>query len=107
VDAATFGAVGTILVGLAAATGAWIGKRGENRANHQGVVMTGYGGLVNELQEERQDLREKLTAAYADLAAERADKAQHLATIARLEAEIATRDRQIAELTAARGGPTP
>jgi phage shock protein A len=107
VDAATYGALGTILVGLAAAIGAWIGKRGENRANHQGVVMTGYGGLVNELQEERADLREKLTAAYAELAAARADKAELLGHISRLETEIANRDRQIAELTAARGGPTP
>jgi septal ring factor EnvC (AmiA/AmiB activator) len=107
VDAATFGAVGTILVGLAAAIGAWIGKRGENRATHQGVVMTGYGGLVNELQEERADLRQKLTEAHAELARERADQAALLARIAHLETEIAARDRQIAELTAARGGPTP
>lgn len=106
-DAATYGALGTILVGLAAATGAWIGKRGENRANHQGVVMTGYGGLVNELQEERADLREKLGAAYTELARERADKTELINRIARLESEIAARDRQIAELTAARGGPTP
>jgi uncharacterized coiled-coil protein SlyX len=103
VDAATFGAVGTILVGLAAAMGAWIGKRGENRANHQGVVMTGYGGLVNELQEERADLREKLTAAYAELARERADKTELINRIAHLESELAARDRQIAAL----GGPTP
>ncbi|MGW0550572.1 hypothetical protein [Streptomyces altiplanensis] len=101
-DAATLSAIGVIVVGLAAAGGAWIGKRGENRAAHQGVVLTGYGGLVNELQEERADLREKLTAAYAELAGERADKAALQAQIATLQAEIATRDRQIANL----GGPS-
>lgn len=98
-DAATLGAVGTIVVGLAAATAAWIGHRG----SHQGVVLTGYGGLVNELQEERADLRAKLAAAYADLAGERADKAALQAQIAQLQAEIVNRDRQIIAL----GGPTP
>lgn len=102
-DAATLSAIGVIVVGLAAAAGAWIGKRGENRANHQGVVITGYGGLVNELQEERADLREKLAAAYAELAGERADKAALVAQIATLREEIADRDRQIAAL----GRPTP
>ncbi|MEU0370650.1 hypothetical protein ABZ070_10355 [Streptomyces sp. NPDC006283] len=101
-DAATIGAVATIVVGLAAATAAVIGQRSNARATHQGVVMTGYGGLVNELQEERSDLRAKLTEAYADLARERADKAELVARIAHLETEIAARDRQIAAL----GGPT-
>ncbi|MBA2629656.1 hypothetical protein [Streptomyces hypolithicus] len=102
-DTATLGAVGTIVVGLAAATAAWIGQRGSARATHQGAVMTGYGGLVNELQEEHADLREKLTAAYAELAGERADKAALQTQIATLQAEIAERDRRIADL----GGPTP
>ncbi|MBT2401147.1 DUF3450 domain-containing protein [Streptomyces sp. ISL-100] len=102
-DAATLGAVGTIVVGIAAATAAWIGQRSNARATHQGVVLTGYGGLVNELQEERADLRAKLTAAYAELAGERADKAALVAQIASLREEIAARDRRIAEL----GGPTP
>lgn len=110
-DAATIGAVGTIVVGLAAAAAAWIGQRTSARATHQGVVMTGYGGLVNELQEERADLRERLTAKQAELAGERADKAALQAEIAQLHAQIADRDRQIAALTAqveaARGGPTP
>lgn len=98
-DAATLGAAGTIVAGLAAAAAAWVGHRG----SHQGVVMTGYGGLVNELQEERADLRAKLAAAYAELAGERADKAALQAQIAQLQAEIAERDRQIAAL----GGQTP
>lgn len=97
-DAATIGAIGTIVVGLAAATAALIGQRTNARATHQGVVMTGYGGLVNELQEERSDLRAKLSAAYADLASERADRAALQAQIIRLEADIADRDRQIAAL---------
>jgi hypothetical protein len=103
VDAATIGAVASIVVGLAAAAAAIIGQRSNARATHQGVVMTGYGGLVNELQEERADLREKLTAAYAELARERVDKAELVARIAHLERELADRDRQIAAL----GGPTP
>lgn len=101
-DAATLGAVGTIVVGLAAATAALIGQRSNARATHQGVVLTGYGGLVNELQEERADLRAKLAAAYAELAGERADKAALQAQIATLQAEIAARDRRIADL----GGPS-
>ncbi|MFJ8863602.1 hypothetical protein ACIRD8_34945 [Streptomyces sp. NPDC102451] len=101
-DAATLGAVGTIVVGLAAAAAALIGQRSNARATHQGAVMTGYGGLVNELQEERATLRQELTAAYAELAGERADKAQLQAQIAQLQAAIADRDRQIAAL----GGPT-
>lgn len=102
-DPLALGAVATITVGLATAVGAWVGKRGENRANHQGVLMTGYGGLVNELQEERATLRQELTAAYAELAGERANKAELQAQIAQLQAAIADRDRQIAAL----GGPTP
>ncbi|MDJ0460571.1 hypothetical protein [Streptomyces sp. H27-C3] len=101
-DAATLAAVGTIVVGLAAATAAWIGQRSSARATHQGVVLTGYGGLVDQLQEERDRLQAKLTAAYADLAGERADKAALQAQITALQAEIAARDRRIAEL----GGPT-
>ncbi|NEB83981.1 DUF3450 domain-containing protein [Streptomyces anulatus] len=97
-DAATLGAVGTIVVGLAAAAAALIGQRTNARATHQGVVMTGFGGLVNELQEERADLREKLAQAHAELAGERSDKAQLHAQIAQLQAEIADRDRQIAAL---------
>ena len=97
-DAATLAAIGTIIVGLAAAAAALIGQRAGARATHQGAVMTGYGGLVNELQEERADLRAKLAQAHAELAGERSDKAQLHAQIARLEAEIADRDRQLADL---------
>lgn len=97
-DAATLAAVGTIVVGLAAAAAALIGQRTNARATHQGVVMTGYGGLVNELQEERADLRAKLAAAYAELASERADRAALQAQIAQLQGEIADRDRQLAAL---------
>lgn len=97
-DAATLAAIGTIVVGLAAAAAALIGQRSGARATHQGAVMTGYGGLVNELQEERADLRAKLAAAHAELAGERSDKAQLHAQIAELRTEIADRDRQIAAL---------
>lgn len=101
-DAATLGAVGTIVVGLAAAAAALIGQRSNARASHQGAVMTGYGGLVNELQEERAAMRAELTEAYTELARERADKAALQLRVAELEAGIADRDRQIAAL----GGPT-
>ncbi|MER5892412.1 hypothetical protein [Streptomyces sp. NPDC001876] len=102
-DAATLAAVGTIVVGLAAAAAALIGQRTNARATHQGAVMTGYGGLVNELQEERAAMRAELTAAYDELAKERADHAALTLRVAQLEADIADRDRQIAAL----GGPTP
>jgi chromosome segregation ATPase len=109
VDAATLGAVGAIVVGLATAAAALIGQRTSARATHQGAVMTGYGGLVDNLQEERDALRTErdalraeLAAAYAELTAERADKAGLHTQIAQLQADIADRDRQIAAL----GGPT-
>ncbi|MER6598992.1 hypothetical protein [Streptomyces parvus] len=113
-DAATLAAVGSIVVGLAAAAAALIGQRTNARATHQGAVMTGYGGLVDNLQEERDTLRRErdelradLTAAYAELASERADRAALQAQIAQLTAEIADRDRQIAALGGPPSAPTP
>ncbi|MDV6290343.1 hypothetical protein R2F25_30510 [Streptomyces sp. UP1A-1] len=104
-DAATLGAVGTIAVGLAAAIGALIGKRGENRANHSGAVLGGYSTLVDNLQEEREKARERiveverlLAAAYAELASERADKAALQTRIAELTAENARLRERIVEL---------
>lgn len=97
-DAATLSAIGVIVAGLAAAAAAWIGHRG----SHQGVVMTGYGGLLDRLQAERLGLEAKLAAAETALAAAYADKAQLKAEIEQLEAQIADRDRQIAAL----GRPT-
>lgn len=109
-DAAMLGAVGTIIVGIAAAAGAFAGKRGENRATHEGTVLTGYGGLVNELQEERADLRQKLAEAerkladaYAELAKERENVAGLQGQINILHAEIAALRRRIGELE---GTPT-
>ncbi|MFD3654322.1 hypothetical protein [Streptomyces sp. NPDC058620] len=93
-DAATIGAIGTIGAGLAVATAAWIGHRG----SHQGVVMTGYGGLLDRLHAERLSLEAKLTAAETALATAYVDKAQLQAEIELLEAQIADRDRQIAAL---------
>ncbi|MFC8873244.1 hypothetical protein [Streptomyces ardesiacus] len=104
-DAATLGAVGTIVVGLAAAIGALIGKRGENRANYSGAVLGGYSSLVDNLQEERNKAREQivenerlLAAAYAELASERADKAALQARIAELTTENAQLRERIVEL---------
>lgn len=104
-DAATLGAVGTIVVGLAVATASFIGQRGANRANHSGALMTGYGGLVDQLQEERDKLRTqlaenevKLAAAYAELATERAEKAGLLTQITTLTGENSRLRRQLADL---------
>ncbi|WP_030744426.1 hypothetical protein [Streptomyces sp. NRRL F-5135] len=108
-DAVTLGAVGTIIVGLAAAAAAVYGHRGQQRVNHSGAVMTGYGGLVDQLQEERAELRARiaekdrdLAAAYAELAAERAEKTALQGQINDLNAEI----RELrARLTALGGDP--
>lgn len=104
-DAATLGAVGTIVVGLAAAAAALIGHRGANSANQAGVVISGSLGLVNEVQEERDKVRAqladnevRLAAAYAELASERADKAGLQAQIATLNAENGRLRERIIEL---------
>lgn len=106
-DAAQLGAVGTIVVGLAAAIGALIGKRGENAASQSGAVLGGYSTLVDNLQEERAQLRDRvaenerlLAAAYAELASERADKAALQARIA----ELTNENQQLRERIAALGG---
>jgi ATP-dependent protease ClpP protease subunit len=105
VDAATLGAVGTIVVGLAAAAAALIGHRGANAASQSGVVITGSLGLVNELQEERDKLRDRLVenerllaAAYAELASERADKAALQGQITTLRQENTRLRERIVEL---------
>jgi chromosome segregation ATPase len=105
VDAATLGAVGVIIVGLATAAGAWIGKRGENRVSQSGAVLGGYSSLVDNLQEERdkaqQHLAEnevRLAAAYAELAGERAGKAELLTQITELTTENARLHARISEL---------
>ncbi|GGX01819.1 hypothetical protein [Streptomyces chryseus] len=104
-DAATLGAIGAILVGLATATGAFIGKRGENRAGTAGAVLTSYDALVNNLQEERDkdraaraEIEVRLAAAYAELAGERADKSALQTRITELTAENARLHSRIAEL---------
>ncbi len=104
-DAATLGAVGVIVVGLATAAGAWIGKRGENRIAQSGAVLGGYSTLVDNLQEERDKVRaqlaeneSRLSAAYAELAGERAGKAELLAQITALTTENARLHARIAEL---------
>jgi septal ring factor EnvC (AmiA/AmiB activator) len=109
VDAATLGAIGAIVVGLAAATASWIGQRGSARANHSGAVMNGYATFVGQLQAERDKLQGKLStaeaalaAAYAELARERADRAALEGEIARLRNTIADLERQLDLL----GGPT-
>lgn len=104
-DAATLGALGSIVVGLAAAAGALYGQRGANRATASGAVLGGYSSLVDNLQEERNELRvqlaereQLLAAAYAELARERADAAGHQARIVELTAEITGLRARLAEL---------
>lgn len=106
-DAVTLGAVGSIVVGLAVAAAAVYGHRGQQRTSYTGAVMTGYGGLVDQLQEERDKLRvqlaeteTRLSAAYAELAGERADRATLQAQIATLTTE----KQQLREQLAALGG---
>ena len=109
-DAATLGAVGTIVVGLAAAAAALIGHRGANAASQSGVVLGGYSTLVDNLQEERDKLRERLVdnerllaAAYAELAGERAGTAALERRIGELEAE---NEQLLARIDELGGQPT-
>jgi septal ring factor EnvC (AmiA/AmiB activator) len=95
VDGVLLGAVGSIVVGLVAAGAAVYGHRGTSRASETGAVLTGYGGLVAALQQERTDLHaqlaeaeRRLAEAYAELARERADRAALEREIARLEGEV-------------------
>ncbi|MFE7236077.1 hypothetical protein ACFVAF_36795 [Streptomyces sp. NPDC057596] len=104
-DAAQLGAVGAIAVGLASAVGALIGQRGANRASQSGAVLGGYSSLVDNLQEERDKLRDRLVenerqlaAAYAELASERADKAALQRQITELSTENTRLRAQIVEL---------
>lgn len=104
-DAATLGAVGTIVVGLAAAAAAVIGQRGANSASHSGALIGGYSTLVDQVQEERDKAQAKLVenerllaAAYAELARERADKAGLQTQITELTAENARLRSRITEL---------
>jgi septal ring factor EnvC (AmiA/AmiB activator) len=109
-DAATLAAVGSIVVGLAAAAGAVVGQRGANRATQSGAVLGGYSTLVDNLQEERNGLRttlaekeQLLAAAYAELARERADKAALQVRIAELTTDITGLRARITEME----GPSP
>ncbi|MFJ2249458.1 hypothetical protein ACIQGT_40420 [Streptomyces sp. NPDC093108] len=104
-DAATLGAVGTIVVGLAAAAAAIVGQRGANRASQSGAVLGGYSSLVDNLQEERDKAQQKLAetevrlaAAYAELASERANKTALQTQITELTAERDRLHSRIAEL---------
>ncbi|AKY02193.1 hol-like chemotaxis [Streptomyces phage SF1] len=109
-DVATLGAVGTILVGLATAVGALVGKRGENRAAQSGAVIGGYGALVDNLQEERDKAQAKLAEneqrlaeAYRELSAAHTDNAEKRAEITILRAE---NERLRARITELGGAPT-
>ncbi|MFI7009958.1 hypothetical protein [Streptomyces sp. NPDC050145] len=109
-DPATLGAVGTILVGLATAVGALVGKRGENRATQSGALIGGYGALVDDVKEERDKAKAalaetelRLAEAYRELADARSDAAQLRAEITVLTAEVERLRALVAELG---GSPT-
>lgn len=109
-DAATLAAVGTIVVGLAAAMAALVGQRGANRASQSGALIGGYSTLVDQVQEERDKAQTKLieterllAAAYAELAQERAAKLVLQTSIAELTAEVERLRARLAEL----GGTAP
>lgn len=109
-DAAALAAVGSIVVGLAAAAGAVVGQRGANRASQSGVVLGGYSTLVDNLQEERNGLRttlaekeQALAAAYTELARERADKAALQVRISELTTDITGLRARITQME----GPSP
>ena len=104
-DAATLGAIGSILVGLAAATAALVGHRGQSRSARDGQVLGGYSTLVDDLQEERDKLRTQLAdkdtalaAAFAELAGERASAAALHQQISTLTIERDELRRRLAEL---------
>ncbi|MFB6950166.1 hypothetical protein ACFCXP_11100 [Streptomyces niveus] len=104
-DAATWGAVGLVAAGLITALAAVYGHRGQQRVAQSGVLITGYGTLLDQVQEERDRAQAKLAEnevklaeAYADLARERADKATCERRIAELTTEKAALVRRITEL---------
>ncbi|MFG2899517.1 hypothetical protein ACGFZH_20850 [Streptomyces zaomyceticus] len=104
-DTATLGALGTILVGLAVAGASLVGHLTQSRSARDGQVVGGYSTLVDDLQEERDQLRTQLTdkttelaAAYAELARERADTTTMHRRIAELTTECDGLRERLAEL---------
>lgn len=97
-DAATLGAVGSIIVGLAAAGAAVIGHRSAHAASQSSAVLGGYSTLVDNLQEERDTLRARLAETERLLAAERADRATLQARVTELTAENERLRDRIVEL---------
>ncbi|MEU9597140.1 hypothetical protein AB0E06_10040 [Streptomyces sp. NPDC048109] len=72
--------LGSLLVGVGAVVGAvvaFVGKRGEN-------ALTGYSGLTDQLQEERDRLDRKVGELLAERAEQSALRAADQAEIARL-----------------------
>lgn len=104
-DTATLGALGTILVGIAVAGASLAGHRSQSRSARDGQVLGGYSTLVDDLQEERDQLRaqlttkaEELAAAYAELARERADTSAMHRRISELTTECDGLRERLAEL---------
>jgi hypothetical protein len=62
-------AIAALIGGPVAALAAMYGTRGANRAAREGNAVTGFNSLTDQLQEERRELREELTALRAEAAA--------------------------------------
>lgn len=67
-DWATLGALLAGAGTLAGAVVAWLGKRGENHIAHQGVALTGFSSLTDNLQEELARKTADAAAAEAEVA---------------------------------------
>ncbi|MGW4852231.1 hypothetical protein ACWEPZ_13500 [Streptomyces sp. NPDC004288] len=98
-DTATLGALGTILVGVAVAGASLVGHRSQSRSARDGQVLGGYSTLVDDLQEERDQLRTQLTDKTSELANAYAELARERADTARERAEAAAMQRRIDDLT--------
>lgn len=76
--------LGSLLVGVGAVVGgvvAYLGKRGEN-------AMTRFNSVTDQVQEERDRLEQRLTAAQAELVALHAQRHEDLEQITRLRIKI-------------------
>ncbi|MFJ2477131.1 hypothetical protein ACIOWI_29855 [Streptomyces sp. NPDC087659] len=83
-DAVMVTAIAALASSPLAAAAAVYGSRIAGRAQREGNAVTGFSNLTDQLQEERQDLRNELAAMRAELAAERAENARLKALVTQL-----------------------
>jgi hypothetical protein len=75
-DAAMVMAIAALIGGPVTGAAAVYGSRAAGRAQREGIVLTSYDSLTDQLQEERRELRADLATVRAELAAERAECAR-------------------------------